>query len=120
MKHILAAALLSVLATPTLAQTVFKCTDPATGAIEFTDEPCSDSQSSEEVEVQPGTIVSSEQVYDDLERLEAQKAAEAAKEKAGSGKSQSDEPYANVHPAAGALNKIKVLLDTLKGVSGSE
>ena len=119
MKHFLAAALLSALATPTMAQTVFKCTDPASGAVEFTDEPCSDKENSEQVEVQPGTIVSSEQVYDDLDRLEAQRAAEATKEQA-SQKSQGDQPYANVHPAAGALNKIKVLLDTLKGVSGSE
>ena len=120
MKHFLAAAILSALATPTMALTVFKCTDSNTGAIEFTDEPCSDNQSSEQVEVQPGTVVSSEQVYDDLERLKAQKAAEAAKENAGKQKPQGDAPYANVHPAAGALNKIKVLLDTLKGVSDGE
>lgn len=118
----LAAVGLLLLATPVVAQTVFKCTNAQTGAIEFTDEPCSAGQAAEQIEVQPGTVVSSEQVYQELDRIEAEteKAAARAKEQAENQKPQGDQPYPDIHPAAGALNKIKTLMDTLKAPFGGE
>lgn len=116
----LAAVALLLLATPVAAQSVFKCTDAQTGAVEFTDEPCSEEQTTEQIEVQPGTVVSSEQVYKELDRIEAEKAAAQAKEQAEKQKQQGDQPYPDIHPAAGALNKIKTLMDTLKAPFGGE
>ena len=116
----LAAVALLLLATPVVAQTVFKCTNAQTGAIEFTDEPCSAGQAAEQIEVQPGTVVSSDQVYQELDRIEAEKVAARAKEQAENQKQRDDQPYPDIHPAAGALNKIKTLMDTLQAPFGGE
>ena len=112
-------ALLITTASTATASTVFKCTNAKTGAIEFTDEPCADNLQTEQIEVQPGTVVSSKQIYEDLERIEAEKAA-VAKEQARNQKQQGDEPYADLHPAAGALNQIKTLIDTLRAPLNSD
>lgn len=122
MKILLAAtiALLLSTANTTAANTVYKCTDSNTGVIEFTDEPCPNNLQAEQIEIQPGTVVSSKHVYEDLERIEAEKAAAAAKEKARNQKQRDDEPYADLHPAAGALNHIKALVDTLRAPFNSD
>ncbi|NWO04679.1 MAG: DUF4124 domain-containing protein [Alteromonadaceae bacterium] len=82
MKYLLTTTALALWATTAIAGSVYKCTDPATGAVSFTDAPCRDTSQAEQVDIQRGNTVSSRQVYRDLQRLEAEQAAERRAEEA--------------------------------------
>jgi len=82
MKYLLATAILALCAATATAGSVYKCTDPTTGAVSCTDAPCRDTSQAEQVDIQRGNTVSSRQVYRDLQRLEAEQAAERRAEEA--------------------------------------